>query len=126
METRIDAAFNGRTVKAWLYQNHVSRGMITRLKALPDGITVNGEHATVRRILQEGDILALALDDRADDENENLIPTEMPLDIIYEDVDLIDVNKPPDLATHPSLGHLSIRISGLKLLLRQLKKPVWR
>ena len=107
METRIDAAFDGRTVKDWLYQNHVSRGMITRLKALPDGIAVNGEHVTVRRILREGDLLALVLDDRADDANENLVPTEMPLDIIYEDDDLIAVNKPPDLATHPSLGHFS-------------------
>ena len=35
-----------------------------------------GEMAAILNNLQEGDILALALDDRADDENENLVPTD--------------------------------------------------
>lgn len=101
----IGSDFDGRTVKDWLYQHQISRGMITHLKKLPQGITVDGEHATVRRILHTGDVLTLQCDDRSEDENCNLIPTEMPLDIVYEDDDMIAVNKPPDMATHPSHGH---------------------
>lgn len=95
----------GLTVKEVLYRHGISHGLITHLKKLESGITVNGEHATVRRILSDGDILLLETEDRTEDENEFLTPTEMPLDIIYEDDDLIAVNKPPNMATHPSLGH---------------------
>ena len=105
MEIRIGSDFDGASVKDWLYQNGISRGLITQLKKLPDGITVNGEHATVRRILLAGDVLALALDDRAEDVNMQLVPTEMPLDIIYEDDDMIALNKPYGMPTHPSHGH---------------------
>ncbi|MBQ8508972.1 MAG: RluA family pseudouridine synthase [Clostridia bacterium] len=107
MRIVIDADFAGRTVKDWLYSHGVSRSLITRLKKLEDGITVNGEHATVRRLLACGDCLSLALSDREADENDALIPTPMPLDILYEDDDLIAVSKPPDMATHPSLGHFT-------------------
>ncbi len=95
----------GLTVKEVLYRNGISHGLVTHLKKRERGITVNGEHATVRRVLNDGDILSLETDDCAEDENEFLTPTEMPLDIIYEDDDLIAVNKPPNMATHPSLGH---------------------
>ncbi len=105
MNVIIDGDFDGRTVKDWLYRHHISRKMITHLKKLPRGITVNGEHVTVRYVLHTGDLLVLECDDRAEDENENLIPKEMPLDILYEDDNLIAVNKPPNMATHPSIGH---------------------
>lgn len=95
----------GLTVKDWLCKNGISRGLVTQLKKRADGITVNGEHATVRRVLSAGDVLSIAADDRTEDENGLLVPTEIPLDIIYEDGDMIAVNKPSDMATHPSLGH---------------------
>ena len=105
MDIFADVSIAGLTVKDVLYRNGISRGLITKLKKREDGITVNGEHATVRRVLREGDVLSLAAEDRAEDENEFLIPVEMPLDIIYEDGDMIAVNKPYGIPTHPSLGH---------------------
>ena len=105
MNITIDKAHDGVTVKELLYKNGISRGLITHLKKLDDGITVNGEHATVRRVLRSGDVLSIASDDRAEDENELLLPRELPLDIIFEDDDMIAVNKPSGMATHPSLGH---------------------
>ena len=95
----------GLTIKEYMQKNGFSRGLVTRLKKIDRGITVNGEHATVRRVLHSGDKLSLLTADMADEENENLIPVKMSLDIIYEDDDLIAVNKPADMATHPSLGH---------------------
>lgn len=105
VEIVISKAENGITVKEWLYKNGISHALVTRLKRIENGITVNGEHATVRRVLCEGDTLSLAANDRAEDENEFLVPTEMPLDIIFEDNDIIALNKPCDMATHPSIGH---------------------
>ena len=101
----INGDFNGRSVRDWLYQNGVSRALIARLKRLDDGICVNSSRVTVRYILHTGDRLSLALDDRSDDVNENLVPSEIALDIIYENDDFIALNKPAGIATHPSQGH---------------------
>ena len=101
----INGDFDGRSVRDWLYQNGVSRALITRLKRLDDGICVNSSRVTVRYILHTGDRLSLALDDRSDDDNENLLPCELSLDIIYENDDFVALNKPAGIATHPSQGH---------------------
>ncbi len=101
----INGDFDGRSVRDWLYQNGVSRALITRLKRLDDGICVNSSRVTVRYILHTGDRLSLALDDRSEDVNENLVPSEIALDIIYENDDFVALNKPAGIATHPSQGH---------------------
>lgn len=117
MEIVIDSRFDKRTVKDWLYQNRISRALITRLKKSDDGITVNGSRVTVRYMLREGDILSLGIADRPDEMIGLLIPTEMPLDIIYEDELMIAVNKPAGIPTHPSHGHFEDTLAnGLKYL----------
>lgn len=117
MEITIDSRFDGRTVKDWLYQNGVSRALITRLKKSEDGITVNGSRVTVRYVLRAGDILSLGIADSRDDVNDLLAATEMPLDIIYEDGRMIAVNKPAGIPTHPSHGHFDDTLAnGLKFL----------
>ena len=105
MEIRIPRLFDGKTVKDYLYRNGVSRAMIIRLKKREDGILLNGQHVTVRGILRENDLLSLAIDDRPEDENPDLHPVEMPLDILFENDDLIAVNKPAGVPTHPAIGH---------------------
>ena len=104
MRLEIGREKDGKTVLEILKKEmRLSSKMITMLKGREDGITVDGTHVTVRRILREGEVLALATEDR--DENENLVPTEMSLDIVYEDDDIILINKPPMMPTHPSHGH---------------------
>lgn len=105
MKIKITGELDGITVKEYLYKNGFSRGLITELKKSDDGICVNGDRVTVRRILAAGDELSLCVDDRQEDENENLVPTRMSLDIIYEDDNMIALNKPSGMATHPSIGH---------------------
>ena len=84
-------------------QLSLSSAQITRLKQKPLGITVNGEHKTVRYILNDGDVVKLDLED--ENTSENIVPNDIPLDILYEDDDVIALNKPYDMPTHPSHGH---------------------
>lgn len=79
--------------------------MIIKLKQNPAGILLNGEHKTVRAILHDGDTLELATEDEGGDINENLVPSPIPVDILYEDGDIIALNKPPFMPTHPTLNH---------------------
>jgi len=81
----------------------LSRAELTVLKQREEGILLNGKRVTVRAILHEGDLLTL---DRADKASgETVLPRKLPLSILYEDEDLIAVNKPPAMPTHPSHGH---------------------
>ncbi len=103
MEITIGSEYDGRTIKDWLYENKVSRALITRLKKSEDGIRLNGSHATVRRLLATGDILSLAIADEA--ETSDICPVELPIEILYENEAMIALNKPPHMPTHPSHGH---------------------
>ena len=82
-----------------------SSSAITFLKNRKDGILLNGEHATVRKIVTTGDELCLHYTDTEENLNESIIPVNLPLEIIYSDRDIIIVNKPPYMPTHPSHDH---------------------
>jgi len=83
-----------------------SGAIITFLKTRDRGIVLNGERVTVRKTVKVGDLLELDYtDDRTMAEKSDIEPVELPLDILYEDDDLIVLNKPPFMPTHPSHNH---------------------
>ena len=83
-----------------------SGSIITFLKTRDRGIVLNGERVTVRKTVKTGDILELDYtDDITMAEKSEIVPIEMPLDILYEDKDIIVLNKPPFMPTHPSHNH---------------------
>ena len=102
IELRIDKDLTGKTVKEILFNKlFLASNLVTKLKSTK-GILVNGECVTVRRVLEEGDVLKVILED---ENSQNIIPNNIPLDIIYEDEDLLVVNKPCNMPTHPSFKH---------------------
>lgn len=82
---------------------HLSNKMTKYLKYRNNGITVNGEPCTVRRILHTGDVLSLAMEDT--ESSAHLHAVELPLDILYEDRELVIPSKSAEMPTHPSHGH---------------------
>ncbi len=108
MEFTITAADHGKNILSYVRgELGVSGRNLTKLKKLPHGILLNGIHVTVRAILSEGDTLSLALEDEAADMNAHVVPVKLPLDILYEDEDVIALNKPSAMPTHPTLNHYS-------------------
>ncbi len=104
MNHSITAEYDGIPVKTYLYRTlGLSGAQVTALKKQPDGITVNGAHVTVRYVLHTGDLLSLATEDSAS--SDNIVPTKLPLCILYEDDDIMVLDKPPMMPTHPSHGH---------------------
>lgn len=101
----IDEKKSGTTVGAVLRKLGFSGTMIKRMKKRENGITVNGVHVTVRFLLSTGDVLFCDDSDSFEDENPNIVPSELPLEILYEDDAVIAVNKPAGMPTHPSHGH---------------------
>jgi len=106
MDIIITPAESGKSIYTLTRQDMgFSSAMLKKLKFSEGGILVNGEFVTVRYILKEGDVLSLALEDTAEDVSPYIIPVEMELPVLYEDEALTVINKPPDMPSHPSLGH---------------------
>ena len=103
MNFYIDAQNSGKTVRDFLKKQHISASLCTRLKQREDGILLNGVRVTVRAVLQVGDTLSLALSDEA--VNPKLVPLEREVAVLLDTPDLVAVNKPPFMPTHPSHGH---------------------
>lgn len=105
MKYIIDFENRGIIIKNFLKQKGYSSSFLTKLKKLEDGILVNNIHQNVLYTLQEGDVLTIRHEDTDKDVNENLIPVNIPLEIIFEDENITVVNKPGDMPTHPSINN---------------------
>ncbi|NUQ01590.1 MAG: RluA family pseudouridine synthase, partial [Armatimonadetes bacterium] len=66
--------------------------------------TVDGQAARAGQMLKPGQVVALTL---RPPEPSPLEPAAIPLDVVYEDGDLLVVNKPAGLVTHPARGNWS-------------------
>ena len=99
----ISEAENGSSVEAILLSHGYSRKLIIDLKKHPDYLTVGGEHVYVTRKLFTRDVLTVRLPEEIS--SENIVKTEIPLHIVYEDDDLMVINKQANLPIHPSQGN---------------------
>ncbi|MBQ3075339.1 MAG: RluA family pseudouridine synthase [Clostridia bacterium] len=101
MEIIIGKELAGLTIKKVLFDRlKFSRAAITSLKTRELGITVNGEHKTVRYVLCEGDVLRLLVEDT--EPSPRIRESCGDIDILYEDDAILAVNKPAGMAVHPS------------------------
>lgn len=99
---KVTECYDGKDIKSVLKEYFgLSEHMITRLKKC-DGISLNGESAFVIKKVRCGDVLEITLPEEA---SENIVPNDIPIDILYEDEDILAVNKPADMPTHPSIKH---------------------
>lgn len=80
----------------------MSHALLTRLK-VQGKICVNGQVSHTNYRLQTGDRVTVELD--LDEEN-RIIPQDIPVDIVYEDIDLMVINKPAGMAVHPIKNRL--------------------
>ena len=72
-------------------------------KLIEDGaVTVNGAPVKKNYRSAAGDVIAVCLPDAEETE---LVPQNIPLDVVYEDGDVIVVNKPRGMVVHPAPGH---------------------
>lgn len=78
-----------------------SHRVLTWLKQTPQGLCRNGQEARLREKIKPGDVLTVTIAE--DVSSQNIIPVPMELKIIYEDEDILIIDKDADLPVHPSL-----------------------
>ena len=99
----IPSDFDGQTLQAFLKSEQYSSQIITHLKRTENGILLNGVWGRVRDILHTDDTLTITLIET--ESSENIVPSNLPLNIVYEDEDLLIINKAADTPIHPSQGN---------------------
>lgn len=99
----IPVEFEGKTILSFLKHKQYSSPIITHLKRTELGILLNDQWGRVRDILHTDDILKITLAETTT--SDNIVPSPLPLSIVYEDEDLMVVNKASNTPIHPSQGN---------------------
>ena len=91
------------TILDFLKKEGFSRHILSSMKNTPNAIILNGERGFGRSVLKPQDHLIITVPET--ESGENIIRTKMDLNIIYEDEDILVINKPADMPVHPSAGN---------------------
>ncbi|MEW8956121.1 RluA family pseudouridine synthase [Clostridium sp.] len=104
LERRVSGEFNNKKIREYLKEELKLSTRLIRGAALDKRILVNGKAVKLNHLVKEEDRIEIIL---SKEENQDIIPEKMDLDIVYEDEDLIVINKPPYMVVHPTKGHKS-------------------
>ena len=105
MEIKLYATAGGQRIDKYIAENveEISRSHIQKL--IDEGrVLVNGTPVRSKHKLKTADEILVCVPEPA---STDIVPENIPLDILYEDSDVIVVNKPKGMVVHPSAGHPS-------------------
>lgn len=103
IEYIIEQKNDGQTILEFLKEKEYSHSVIVHLKRTPEGIRKNGIWSYVSDFIKTGDILSIKLDET--ENSTGIKPVPLPFPVIYEDEDIIIVNKPAGMPIHPSMNN---------------------
>ena len=116
---------NNKTIKDILLSHFkISHRLLVTLKR-ENSIFLNDESCYIYKEISIGDKITVSLD--YEEDNSNIVPKELPLNIIYEDESLLIINKPAGIPVHPSILHYEDSLSsGVKFYFDKigLKKKI--
>ncbi len=119
---QINQENNGLTIRDFLKSMWYSSKNITDLKKKSESVILNGIPTYMNQKLENGDVLEIHLIET--ESSENIPPSELTLDILYEDEDLMVINKPADMPIHPSLNnYYNSLANGLAWYFKEQQKP---
>ena len=91
------------TVHQYLRRLGFSRHILASLKPHPDAVLRNGGRVWFSDRLAAGDTLTVTVWDEIS--SVNIVPAPVPFSIVYEDEDLMVINKPAGVSIHPAINH---------------------
>ena len=100
-EYQISSGEEGRKLGDFLREKGYSRQLLRQLKETENGLLRNGQPTFMTIALKNGDRIRVRLLEKAEG-SEAIMPAPLPFEIVYEDEDLLVINKPADMPIHPS------------------------
>ena len=118
----INTTDDGLRVEQYLRRQGYSRQNMVELKKMHESILVNDVWYHLNEKLSFGDILTVHIQEN--ESSEKIPPVQMSLDIIYEDEDLLVVNKVAGMPIHPSMNnYMNSLANGLAWYFQSQGKP---
>ena len=99
----IEEQFQNCPISFYLKEKDYPHAVLVHLKKTTESILLNGKWEYVNTRLSTGDTLTIKLIEN--ESSKNIPPVYHPLEIVYEDEDILVVNKPWNMPVHPSLNH---------------------
>lgn len=113
---------HGLRIEQFLKRRGYSSQNLAEIKRMPKSVIVNGEHYYMRDTLSAGDNLTIHIQETSC--SEKIPPSEIPLNIVYEDEDIIVINKPAGMPIHPSMNNYTNSMAnGLAWYYEKQGKP---
>lgn len=103
LKYRITKNDEGKKIKDFLADRGYSSEVIKKLKKMEESVILNGRWEYMNRELASGDDLIIHI--KEDASSEKILPVQQSFEIIYEDEDIMVINKPADMPIHPSLNN---------------------
>ena len=104
MERKLSYIISEENSNTTIYDFLKSKGFssqnIIELKKMNRSILIHQDWVHVNYKLKKGDELLIHIQENSS--NDKILPVKLPFPIIYEDEDIIVINKPADMPTHPS------------------------
>lgn len=100
---QITEAEEGQKIGVFLQNRGYSGQNLIALKKMPESILIDGRWEYVNYKMHAGETMEVHIQETAS--SEKIEPEDLPLDIVYEDEDILVVNKDADTPVHPSLNH---------------------
>ena len=104
LEKKVDKKYEGATIREFLKEELGLSTRLIRSAALENRVLVNKNSVRMRFVLHEDDEVVVKLQRK---ESQNIEPEDIPIDVVYEDEDIIVVNKQPNIVVHPTRRHPS-------------------
>jgi len=115
----IPEEYEGHKIHEFLTSKGYSVKLQTELKKNEECVKLNGTPAFLNRVLTGGDTLNICIKQTCS--SEKIPPVNIDIDIIYEDEDIVVVNKPAHMPIHPSMNNYENTL-GNALAYRYLKE----
>lgn len=105
IEIKVTSEMAGKRLDVVLSEqcSDLTRSYINKL-CKEERAALNGKTSKGNKKCKEGDVITLQVPEPTELE---ILPAEMNLDIVYEDQDVILINKPKGMVVHPAAGHYS-------------------
>ena len=87
----------------------ISSRLLLKLKK-NNSVYLNNFICNLNDLVSVGDTVSFCLN--YEEDNSNIVATNIPLNIVYEDECLLIINKPPNIAIHPSMLHYDNSLSN--------------
>ena len=104
LEKKVEDVVEGTKLREYLKREMGISTRLIRSASIQKRIFINNEVVKMNRVIKNGEIIKIVLEK---EESQNIAPEKIDIDIVYEDEDILVVNKKPFMVVHPTKTYQS-------------------